>query len=279
MGLVGSIIGGVLGGRGGWLGAIGGAFLGHYVEESIAAARRGKAPRRGNYGARGDSAARAVRVRAFCQSAGAMFAKMAKADGQVSRDEIQTVEYAFTRLGFAPEDRAVAVEAFRAAKDDARTIYDYAWLFTSVVTNRTVRELFYELLWDLACADGTVSPREDAILRSMPAHLRISPEWYALHAREHLAGGGSARGGASGRRRAEDAPPPRDRLAEAYATLGVPSGASDDAVKKAYRALAKKYHPDTLRAQGLPDEMVGRATERMARINAAWGEVKAARGL
>ena len=33
------------------------------------------------------------------------------------------------------------------------------------------------------------------------------------------------------------------------------------------------------RAQGLPDEMVGRATERMARINAAWGEVKAARGL
>ena len=278
MGLVGSIIGGVLGGRGGWLGAIGGAFLGHYVEESIAAARQGKSPRRGNYGARGDSAARAVRVRAFCQSAGAMFAKMAKADGQVSRDEIQTVEYAFTRLGFAPEDRAVAVEAFRAAKDDTRTIYDYAWLFTSVVTNRTVRELFYELLWDLACADGTLSPREDAILRSMPAHLRISPEWYALHAREHLAGGGSAHGGASGRRRAEDAPP-RDRLAEAYATLGVPSGASDDAVKKAYRALAKKYHPDTLRAQGLPDEMVGRATERMARINAAWGEVKAARGL
>ena len=50
-------------------------------------------------------------------------------------------------------------------------------------------------------------------------------------------------------------------------------------MKKAYRALAKKYHPDTLRAQGLPDEMVGRATERMARINAAWGEVKAARGL
>ncbi len=50
-------------------------------------------------------------------------------------------------------------------------------------------------------------------------------------------------------------------------------------MKKAYRALAKKYHPDTLRAQGLPDEMVGRANERMARINAAWDAVKTARGL
>lgn len=279
MGLIGSIIGGILGGRGGWLGVIGGAFLGHCVEESIAAAQQKKSPRRSHYGRRGESTARAARVHAFCQSAGAMFAKMAKADGRVSRDEIKTVEYAFARLGFAPEDRAVAVEAFRAAKDDARTIYDYALIFTSVVTNRAVRELFYELLWDLASADGTVSPREDAILRSIPSHLRISPEWYVLHARAHLAGGGSARGGASGRRRAEDTPPPRDRLAEAYATLGVSSGASNDAVKKAYRALAKKYHPDTLRAQGLPDEMVGRANERMARINAAWDAVKTARGL
>jgi len=46
-------------------------------------------------------------------------------------------------------------------------------------------------------------------------------------------------------------------------------GASADEVKRAYREKAKKYHPDALRAQGLPEEMIRRGTEMMAKINAA----------
>ena len=55
--------------------------------------------------------------------------------------------------------------------------------------------------------------------------------------------------------------------------------ASDEEIKKAYRNLAKRYHPDTLKAQGLPDEMVARANERMSKINAAWSAIKKERGL
>ena len=71
----------------------------------------------------------------------------------------------------------------------------------------------------------------------------------------------------------------QDPLAQAYATLGArPSDSPKELVRK-YRALAKRHHPDALRAQSRPDAEVAAATERMSRINAAWSKVRAARGI
>ena len=52
-----------------------------------------------------------------------------------------------------------------------------------------------------------------------------------------------------------------------YAVLGLSPGASDEEVKKAYRTLAKKYHPD--RNPG--DE---EAARKMQEINAAYEQIK-----
>lgn len=64
---------------------------------------------------------------------------------------------------------------------------------------------------------------------------------------------------------------------EAYDILGINSTASDSEIRKAYRALAIKYHPDN--AANLGDEAIRQATESMKQINEAWETVKMARGI
>lgn len=58
-----------------------------------------------------------------------------------------------------------------------------------------------------------------------------------------------------------------------YQVLGVASTASDEEVKKAYRELARKYHPDNYHDNPLADL----AQERMKEINEAYEEVQAQR--
>ena len=265
MGWLGMLIGSYVGGSalGGGplfrlLGAIAGAVLGSKAEDKIRGGRRSPG------GAFRESRSRSM---VFCASVAAMLAKMAKADGHVSRTEIAGVEAAFRRLGFTPAARRYAIEVFRRAKDDHHTIYQYAQDFAAAVDSVEVRELFYEILWDVAGADGTVGPNELVILQRIPRALGIRLDWYAYFASQRL---GARGGGASAS---------RNPLADAYAVLGASANDSADELKRKYRELAKRNHPDALRAQGLPEEMVGKATERMSRINAAWTTIREARGI
>lgn len=75
---------------------------------------------------------------------------------------------------------------------------------------------------------------------------------------------------------------PRQRtnpLADAYRTLGVKPSASDEEVKRAYREKAKSCHPDVLRSQGASERKVAEATEKMAKVNAAWTAISKERNI
>ena len=68
-------------------------------------------------------------------------------------------------------------------------------------------------------------------------------------------------------------------MAQAYAALGASPSDSAEVLKRRYRALAKKLHPDLLRAQGVSGDALKRATDRMVRINVAWKTVRENRGI
>lgn len=255
----GAFIGGNFGGP---LGAIIGGAIGCAIENGIGGKSKRPTRRRTVPPGGGE--------KIFCASAAAMLAKLAKADGHITQAEIDCAERVFARLGFSQAARETAIAAFRRAKDDAYSIYDYARDFGAVAAGIGVRELFYELLWELAAADGEISIVEERLLRGLVAPLGISPHWFAMLASQYAGMRASARSH-------ERAAPRRDSLAEAYATLGVPQTATDAEVRRAYREKAKQYHPDRLRAQGLPDGMIAKANERMAALNAAFAAIKEAR--
>lgn len=62
-------------------------------------------------------------------------------------------------------------------------------------------------------------------------------------------------------------------MRDPYQVLGIPSTATDEEVKKAYRNLARKYHPDNYHDNPLEDL----AQERMKEINEAYETIRTQR--
>ena len=264
MGCSGIIIGFIFGLRTvGFFGGIICAILGGWLQHKFARIERGKS-------AGGDS--QLDRELLFLGTMAAMFAKIAKADGHVDHTEIEEVERAFRRLNLRPARREYCIRVFREAKDNDYSIYDYADRFTELEVDRDMRIILYDILWDIASADGVLSTEEDEMLRLVVPRLQLSASLYSLQKIRH--------GHARTQYEYRYAPHEQEKsLAQAYAMLEVDVTASDDAVRRAYREKAKKFHPDMLRARGLSPELLQKANEQMARINAAWDEIKRARGL
>jgi DnaJ like chaperone protein len=63
----------------------------------------------------------------------------------------------------------------------------------------------------------------------------------------------------------------------AYEVLEITPDATDDEVKKAYRDMAKKHHPD--KVANLGEDVKKAATEKFQKISAAYEEIKKQRGI
>lgn len=243
MSIWGKIIGGAAGfALGGPIGALLGAMAGHSYDR----AREGGAPGTGGIG---------MRQTAFTVAVIALGAKLAKADGRVTRDEIET----FRRIFRIPDVEAGAVgRIFNEARREASGYEPYAEQIAAMFRHAPgVLEDFLDALFLIAKADGHVHPAELEFLERVAQIFGFRAADFARIREGHM-GAGSG---------------------DAYAILGVKSDISDGELKKAYRKLVREHHPDTLIAQGLPQEFVDVANDKLAVINDAYDRVEKERGL
>jgi DnaJ like chaperone protein len=254
MSIWGKLLGGAAGfALGGPLGALLGAVAGHAVDRLADVPAPGTALP-GSPGAE-EAERAATRQIAFTIGVIVLGAKIAKADGVVSRSEVAAFKQVFT---VPPEEEANVGRIFDQARRDARGFEPYAQQIAGLFQRKSrVLEGLLDALFHIAKADGSVGEAEIAYLRRVAEIFGFDEADFARIRESHL--GADA--------------------ADPYSVLGVNRGMDNAAIKAAYRKIVRDSHPDRLIAKGMPAEAVALGTARLASVNAAYDRICKERGI
>ena len=189
----------------------------------------------------------------------ALGAKMAKADGTVTRDEVTAFRRIFT---FPDGEEEHAAHVFNLARQDVAGFDAYARKIARLFNPESKRICaddqsllvdILETLFQIALADGSYHPGEDAFLAHVADVFGLDDRCFTI-VRSRLVEGA-----------------PRDP----YDVLGLPRDAPKTAARKAWRDLVRNTHPDVLQSRGIPPEAMKLAERRLQLINEAWREISA----
>ena len=182
-------------------------------------------------------------------------AKMAKADGTVTKDEIA----AFKQIFHVPPDEVKNVgRLFNQARKDSNGYETYAkQVYRLFKNNPAVMEELLGGLFHIAKADGVAHPAEIDFLKNISTIFGFDDTTFERLKIAHL---GAA-------------------MDDPYVVLGMTHSATDSEIRTAWRKLVREHHPDTLIAQGMPEDFVEVATEKVATINAAYDTICKQRGI
>lgn len=229
-----------------------------------------------------DRAARAT----FARSLAGLFVQLAQVDGELTRDEARAIRSFFEdSLGLDARELEGVREALQAARA-ARFPLAHVLAAAREELNPSERSLLLYALAQVAAADRAVGPLERSMLEEIAEGLDLEPGVAAAmfiaaldpHHRPEPAR-------APPPPRVEPEPEPDDEAeplpaeveADPYAALGLTAAASDDEVKRAYRALALKLHPDKVTHLG--PQAVELASRAFGEVSRAYETIRSARRL
>ena len=186
---------------------------------------------------------------AFAIAVIALGAKMAKADGQVTRDEVTAFRDVFF---ISKKDEAQAARVFNLARQDVVGYETYAKTIADMFRGeKTALEDLLEGLFFIAMADGEYHPKEDDFIHEVARIFGFSDQEYRSMRVRY----------------APDAPP------DAYDVLGVTPDTPIEDIRKAWRRAVRETHPDQMISRGVPEEAVNLATRKLMAVNRAWEEI------
>jgi len=183
----------------------------------------------------------------------ALGAKMAKADGLVTRDEVTAFREVFT----IPEgDEKSAARLFNLARQDVAGFEQYAARVATMFgkDDPALCDLM-EGLFFIAMADGQYHPAEDDFLARVAAILGFDATRFRSL-------------------RARFVP---DMAPDPFEVLGVNPEADMEEIRRVWRREVLESHPDRMLARGVPHEAVKLAEKRLIALNMAWEEIRALR--
>ena len=192
---------------------------------------------------------------AFTVGVIALGAKMAKADGVVTDDEVNAFKEVFK---VPPGEMTNVARIFNLAKQDVTGYEAFAdQLAVMFKGNRKLLEDVLEGLFHIAKADRVLHPNEVHFLAQVAKRFGITEIEFSYIKARHAA--------------------PTKR--NPYDVLGVNPSMGNDELKSYYRKLVVENHPDKLVARGVPKQFVAIATEKIAAINEAYGLIAKERGI
>lgn len=187
---------------------------------------------------------------AFAMAVIGLGAKMAKADGIVTRDEVMAFREVFH---IPPEEEANAARIYNLARQDVAGYEAYAAQIGRMFRDdKQVLEDLLEGLFHIATIDGQYHDAEDLFLSTVAATFGLTQRQFTIIRARYV----------------PDASP------DPYSVLGVDPEDDFDTIRARFRALVRQNHPDQMIARGVPEEAVKLADTRLKAINAAWEAVQ-----
>jgi len=259
----GKFIGGALGlAAGGPIGAVVGFLIGHVHDLRLQDGGFDAFPISDFYGSHYTGNTQQA---TFTMGVIVLGAKMAKADGRVTRAEIEAFKRVFQ---VAPGQEEKVGKLFDSARESAQGFEPYAFQMAQVFTRPVLEEILGGLFVIAAADNAGLSPAEIKFLKRVGGIFNFDQRDFARIAAR--AGVHISEPNANKSSSVSD---------DSFAILGVIETATNEEIKAAYRTLIREHHPDKLVAQGMGPELIANANEKMKRINVAYDTVCKMRGI
>lgn len=186
----------------------------------------------------------------FAMAVVALGAKMAKSDGRVTRDEVLAFREVF-RIEDA--DLPDVARLYDLARQDVAGFDLYARRIARMFAERDeILETLLDGLFHIAQADGALHENEILFLETVAEIFGLPDTVFEAVRRRNL--------------------PATER--SSYDLLGVSPGMTLAEIRRHWRRLAARLHPDRLQGEGLPPEAVRLTEQRLAEVNAAWESIR-----